>query len=26
MFVAIEPDDLATLTNAIDFIADRLSA
>ena len=26
MFVAIEPDDLATLTGAIDFIADRLSA
>jgi len=26
MFVAIEPDDLATLTAAIDFIADRLSA
>jgi len=24
MFVAIEPDDLATLTAAIDFIADRL--
>jgi phosphoserine aminotransferase len=24
MFVAIEPDDLATLTGAIDFIADRL--
>ena len=26
MFVAIEPDDLATLTGAIDFIADRLGA
>jgi phosphoserine aminotransferase len=26
MFVAIEPDDLATLTRAIDFIADRLAA
>src|SRR5438270_13348159 len=26
MFVAIEPDDLATLTAAIDFIADRLAA
>jgi len=26
MFPAIEPDDLATLTGAIDFIADRLSA
>jgi phosphoserine aminotransferase len=24
MFVAVEPDDLATLTRAIDFIADRL--
>jgi phosphoserine aminotransferase len=26
MFVAIEPDDLATLTRAIDFIADHLGA
>jgi len=26
MFVAVEPDDLATLTRAIDFIADRLAA
>src|SRR5438105_4970444 len=26
MFVAIEPDDLATLTRAIDYIADRLAA
>ncbi|MBV8161867.1 MAG: phosphoserine transaminase [Acidimicrobiia bacterium] len=26
MFVAIEPEDLATLTAAIDFIADRLGA
>jgi phosphoserine aminotransferase len=26
MFVAIEPDDLATLTHAIDYIADRLGA
>ncbi|MBV9412660.1 MAG: phosphoserine transaminase [Acidimicrobiia bacterium] len=26
MFVAIEPDDLATLTRAIDFIADHLAA
>ena len=24
MFVAIEPDDLGTLTGAIDYIADRL--
>ncbi|MBV9042195.1 MAG: phosphoserine transaminase [Acidimicrobiia bacterium] len=26
MFVAIEPDDLATLTRAIDYIAERLAA
>jgi phosphoserine aminotransferase len=26
MFPAIEPDDLATLTGAIDFIAEHLSA
>jgi phosphoserine aminotransferase len=26
MFVAIEPDDLARLTGAIDFIADHLAA